>query len=310
MGWRERILLRVVLTAPVFLWGATVSNHTYTSGQTVVVQDSTIDTSGAVIVSNNANVTFLASTKVTLKPGFTALTGSEFIAEIDTISAPTITSHPSSINVYVGVDSFFSVSASGAASYQWKKNGTNIGGATGSNYTITASQSSDAANYAVVVSNSGGSVTSDSASLTVSAIPTVTLSNYTFAIDSLPIIHASPSPTGYYKLRAKIFHSGTSGTHTHAAAQQNNHGAQIDTLGSLGPGVYWVQLYTVITDSGGGTITWGQQDLYQITITSGVPGDSDGDGVTNAQEALLGTNPSSVLQNDSNDHLHIDRPIE
>ena len=58
----------------------------------------------------------------------------------------------------------FNVKAVGTSplSYQWKRNGVNINGATGDSYTIeTASISDNGNSYSVTVSNSVGNVTSD-----------------------------------------------------------------------------------------------------------------------------------------------------
>lgn len=53
-------------------------------------------------------------------------------------------------------------------SYQGQKDGTNISGATPSSYTAPATTTADnGATFAVVVSNSAGSVTSNSATLTL-----------------------------------------------------------------------------------------------------------------------------------------------
>ena len=60
----------------------------------------------------------------------------------------------------------------GPLSYQWRKAGVNIIGANSASYTISSAQSSDATTYSVVVSNSVGSVTSNDATLTVSAAAT------------------------------------------------------------------------------------------------------------------------------------------
>ena len=87
--------------------------------------------------------------------------------------APTITSQPSSLTVTAGQSAMFSVTATGtpAPTYQWQKNSTNIAGATGSSYAISSTTTSDAGSYQVVVSNSAGTVTSNSASLTVDSAP-------------------------------------------------------------------------------------------------------------------------------------------
>jgi hypothetical protein len=53
--------------------------------------------------------------------------------------------------------------------YQWKKEGVSISGATSSAYTIVTTKTTDAGSYTVVVTNSVGSVTSSAATLTITA---------------------------------------------------------------------------------------------------------------------------------------------
>jgi hypothetical protein len=80
---------------------------------------------------------------------------------------PTITTQPASQSVNAGVAVTFSVQATGTLlSYQWHKNGTDISGATAANYTISSASSDDAGDYSVAVTNPGGSVMSDIATLT------------------------------------------------------------------------------------------------------------------------------------------------
>lgn len=80
------------------------------------------------------------------------------------IPAPVITTEPMSVIVCPGGNATFTVVASGSElSYQWKKNGIDIPGATGSSYTVTNVQPADAAAYSVVVSNPSGSVFSANA---------------------------------------------------------------------------------------------------------------------------------------------------
>ncbi len=96
-------------------------------------------------------------------------------------SAPLITQHPQSITVSQGNPATFSVAATGSApiSYQWRKNGINIGTATNSTYTIPAVVPTDAGIYSVVVSNSGGSVTSNNGTLTVTTTNQSPVANIT-----------------------------------------------------------------------------------------------------------------------------------
>ena len=92
-------------------------------------------------------------------------------------TAPSITTQPASQTVTAGQMATFSVVAGGGAplSYQWKKNGATISGATSASYTTPATVLADnGSQFAVVVSNSVGSVTSNSATLTVTADATAT----------------------------------------------------------------------------------------------------------------------------------------
>jgi glucose/arabinose dehydrogenase len=83
---------------------------------------------------------------------------------------PSITQHPANQTVNVGEPATFSVVASGSPplSYQWKRNGTNIPGATSSTYTISSTTpADDGAVFRSVVKNSFGSVRSNKAVLRV-----------------------------------------------------------------------------------------------------------------------------------------------
>jgi hypothetical protein len=83
--------------------------------------------------------------------------------------APTITSQPANVTTVIGSTATFSVTATssgGSLSYQWKKNGTNIGGATSSSFTTgTLTINDDNSSYTVVVTDSNGSTTSSAAIL-------------------------------------------------------------------------------------------------------------------------------------------------
>lgn len=88
-----------------------------------------------------------------------------------TVNTPvSITTQPLSTSAQVGGTASFSVVATGTAplSYQWRKNGTAISGATASSYTTPTLVLGDSgATYSVVVTNPAGSVTSSNATLTV-----------------------------------------------------------------------------------------------------------------------------------------------
>ena len=84
---------------------------------------------------------------------------------------PAITTQLSSSTVISGGAASFSVVATGTSplAYQWKKDGSSISGATSSTYTIASTKTADAGSYTVVVTNSAGSVTSNSTVLKIIA---------------------------------------------------------------------------------------------------------------------------------------------
>lgn len=95
------------------------------------------------------------------------------------VPVPVITSQPAAITKNAGETASFSVTASGATSYQWKKNGVNlsnggrISGATSATLGISSVQLSDAGFYSVAVANTGGSITSSEAQLVIATTPAV-----------------------------------------------------------------------------------------------------------------------------------------
>jgi hypothetical protein len=117
--------------------------------------------------------------------------------------APAITSQPASQTITAGLTATFSVTASGTAplGYQWQKNGAAISGATSSSYTTPAETTSDnGAQFAVVVSNSAGTATSNSAVLTVNPAPVA------------PSITTQPSSKTITAGQTATFSIGASGT--------------------------------------------------------------------------------------------------
>ena len=134
--------------------GATSSTYTIAATR---IADSGVFT---VVVFNGAG--FVISSEATL----TVTAPAVVVA-----TKPAITTHPAAQTVVTGTPASFSVSASGTVplSYQWKKDGKDIAGATSNPYTIAAATMADGGAYSVVITNSAGSVTSNEAKLGVSA---------------------------------------------------------------------------------------------------------------------------------------------
>jgi hypothetical protein len=87
---------------------------------------------------------------------------------------PQLTAQPQPATVCEGQSVVLSVGAQGTAlTYQWRRNGQNIPGATQATYQFVATLS-DAGIYDVVVSNACGSVTSDTVRVTVKERPRIT----------------------------------------------------------------------------------------------------------------------------------------
>jgi hypothetical protein len=97
-------------------------------------------------------------------------------AALTVIVPPTISIQAGNTNVLSGSPASFSVTASGfpTPGYQWKKNGAPIANATTSTLVFASAQPSDAASYAVQVTNAAGSVSSSSANLIVNSTMSVT----------------------------------------------------------------------------------------------------------------------------------------
>jgi hypothetical protein len=99
----------------------------------------------------------------------------QIIATTGTTIAPFIITNPSSQSVSDGANVTFTVLAGGdpTLTYQWKKDGVSIVGATNESLNLTGVTSADNGSYTVVVTNSSGTATSTAATLTVAASLTV-----------------------------------------------------------------------------------------------------------------------------------------
>lgn len=158
---------------------ATFSVQVNTSKVTYQWRKNGTNIAGAVSASYTTPATTVADNGATFS--VVATSGNKTIMSRDaklTVNAPpAITTQPASVTVSSGATASFSVVATGspAPSYQWRRNGTNITGATSANYTTPATTpADDGAQFSVVVTNSAGSVTSASATLTVNSAPTIT----------------------------------------------------------------------------------------------------------------------------------------
>lgn len=88
--------------------------------------------------------------------------------------APSIVTQPAAVMVNVGNTATFAVGVDGTGpfSFQWRRDGVNVAGATSASLTFNSVALPNTGSYSVVVSNSAGTVTSSAATLDVTAAVT------------------------------------------------------------------------------------------------------------------------------------------
>jgi hypothetical protein len=202
--------------------GATSSNYTI-----VNVQTTDQGSYSVLIVNGGGSVTSSSATLTVIVP-------------------PTITTQPQNQTATQGQSASFSVLASGTAplGYQWYLNGTALSGDTAAALNLSNVQTTDAGSYTVVVSNSGGSVTSSAATLTVYVPPTIStqpLSQTVAAGQSatFSVVAGGTPPLGYqWYFNGTALSGATSSALILSNVQTNNAGS-----------------YTVVVSNGGGSVT-------------------------------------------------------
>jgi hypothetical protein len=224
------------------------ANQTVTLGQTATFN---VVASGTAPLSyqwtkNGVNISGATSASYTTPATVAADNGAKFAVVVTNVAGsvtssnailtvntpPSITTQPVNQAVNLGQTATFNVVASGTAplSYQWTKNGVNVSGATSASYTTPATVATDnGAQFAVVVTNVAGSVTSNSATLTVkNAPPTITSQpsatpNPAMAGQSVAFSAAASDSDGDTLTFTWTFGDGASGSgaspsHTYSAA--------------------------------------------------------------------------------------------
>ena len=218
--------------------GATASTYT--------IPATSIGDSGAkflVVVSNSAG-------KATSNPAILTVTAAPV--------QPSITTQPSSQTAAKGKTASFSVVATGTdpLTYQWKKNGTDIAGATASTYTTPVIADGDnGAKFSVVVRNEGGSETSSEAVLSDVAIATQPAAQ-TVGADktaTFSVVAAGTGPFTYqWKKNGTDIAGAKSSTYTTPAIADGDNGAQ----------------FSVVVANSAGSVTSSNASLSDVAITT------------------------------------------
>ncbi len=149
---------------------------------------------------------------------------------VDYIIIPDINNQSNDISICEGDSMSFFVSATGdSISYQWQKNGIDIISAIDSLFTISSVALSDAANYTCIVSNIGGSDTTNVMILTVYPLPIVNLgADTTICAGELIVLDAGAGYVSYFW--------STGGA------------TQTILIDSSGTGIGTLSVYVIVTD--------------------------------------------------------------
>lgn len=198
-------------------------------------------------------------------------------------TAPAITGQPQDQNVTAGGTAMFTVTATGnpPPAYQWRRNGTNLAGATLPMLSLTNVQLADAGDYSVLVSNRVNAVTSRDARLavTVPVLPPTILAqpiSLTVTVGepaSFKVTADGAAPLTFQWTKDQTNLAGaTSDTYAIAAVTTNDAGSYTVLVSNAGgdtnsqPAVLTVNMPPPIQLS----VTH-SNNLLQFTWTGGVP---------------------------------------
>ena len=160
----------------------------------------------------------------------------------DAVVPPAITTQPTDQTVNEGDTLTLQVVAANATGYQWKKNGSSIGGATSTTFSKPNMTPADAGSYTCTVTGAGGSVISDAAVVTVNALPVITTQPTGVTLDvgaTLNLAVVATGATGYQWKKDNVnIPSATLATYTKAVVDLTDAGS-----------------YTCVVTGAGGSVT-------------------------------------------------------
>ena len=125
------------------------------------------DAPASTFVFNEIGLMFLNTTSATQTLTITSVSSSN--GAFLPINPPAITAQPAAISLNPAQAGAVTVVATGTPplAYQWRKDGTNIAGATSASYNLASAATADGGSYSVVITNAYGTVTSSAAALTI-----------------------------------------------------------------------------------------------------------------------------------------------
>lgn len=230
-----------------------------------------------------------------------------------TVQVPvSISTHPLSQTVVASTSVSFTVVATGdpAPTYQWRKNGIDLAGQTSSTLDLSNVGLANAGTYDVVVTNGAGSLTSDSATLTVQVPVTITTQPQSQTLangDTLNLsvaVDGNPAPTFQWRIDSNAISGATTATYTKTDLVEADAGTYdvvvSNVLGDVtsATAVVTIQSFPVITGQpeGGVFIAGGTLDLAVQATGAGSlsyqwrKAGSDVTGATNATHSFTSLN--------------------
>jgi hypothetical protein len=158
---------------------------------------------------------------------------------INTAATPSFETQPASQSVQAGMAATFGVVVEGTAplNYQWQKSGVVIAGATSANYTTPPTTTGDnGSQFRVVVSNSAGAVTSNSALLTVTSAPSIATQPASQVINvgenaTFVVVASGTAPLSYqWSKNGGTISGATAASYTTAPVAALDNGAQFQVV--------------------------------------------------------------------------------
>ena len=235
----------------------TVTNagYGYTSVPSVMIDAPNGFLSGqtnSTLTINNANQNSLGNYFVVVSNASGSVTSS--VVNLTLLYPPSISSHPADFYATALTPALFSVTAigTGAQAYQWLFNGTNLVNGTNSTFAITSAKQSNIGQYAVIITNAYGSVTSSVANLYLYpylAQPFKGADTYWGQINTLSVSAWGSGSLSYqWYFNGAVIVGATSATLPLGAIQFTNAG-----------------LYSVVVSSSLGSVT---NASYQVIVNS------------------------------------------
>jgi hypothetical protein len=174
-----------------------------TSSSGLPVSYSSSDTAVATVSGNAVTIAGIGSTTITAsQAGDATYLAAASVTRTLAVAGipPGISSQPTGLVINVTSNAAFSVTGTGTAplTYQWRKEGTDIGGATGATLGLPNVQTNQAGNYSVVIANAWGSITSSVVTLTVNRLAqTITFGALAGKrVDDVPFTVSATSSSG------------------------------------------------------------------------------------------------------------------